>query len=156
MLENELKEDGVGPLTLIEFSIALGDDYSLCETEVLSSLEMDSKFEDIQVHLTAKYAGLLKVSRSEVTNSQSLGGGNKVSSSFRYVRWLHRTARNFIAEDTRWMKILSDMSPLGFSACLMLMRSSIISLSMVTGWNYKQETHEVLASFLFLSSQQMP
>lgn len=43
---------------------------------------------------------------------------------------MHRTARDFISEDAKWVKILADESPPEFSGHFALMRASIKSLSM--------------------------
>jgi len=42
---------------------------------------------------------------------------------------MHRTARDFMSGNAKWAKIVSERTPLGFSAHYALMRSSILSLT---------------------------
>jgi hypothetical protein len=107
---------GVNAVTLMEWLFAL---YYDDEYKVEKSEQLAQAYKDIETHLTARCAGLLEVS--------TLGSGEM---SLRPVRWMHRTARDFMNGSVKWAAVFEKEGPLDFSPHLPLMRGSIKSLSM--------------------------
>ncbi|CZR58688.1 uncharacterized protein PAC_08580 [Phialocephala subalpina] len=114
---------GVSPLTLIEFTFALDENNEWEGMTVLSKPQLVSKLEETQIHLTARCAGLL-----EVSDSGNLTG---FGSSFRRILWMHRTARDFVCQSTIWTKTMAGDCFGDPSACVGLMKSAIVSLSIL-------------------------
>ncbi|KAE8454648.1 hypothetical protein EG329_000271 [Mollisiaceae sp. DMI_Dod_QoI] len=113
------EEEGVQQLTLMEFLFAFTEDANLIDRKQLPRI-----FEDLKIHLTARCAGLVEVSNCKkhcCVNAKHCR---------EQVRWMHRTAHDFINEDAKWTKILNDNSPQDYSPHFTLMRSSVMALSM--------------------------
>lgn len=116
---------GVSPLTLLEFSFALQEDYNLDDANLMTENQLISQLEETLFHLTARCAGLLEVSDPKA--SQSL------SASLSIIRWMHRTAHDFILGCTMWTNFMDDDCFRDPSICYMLMKGSLISLRELTG-----------------------
>jgi hypothetical protein len=113
-------KEGVNLLTLIEFTIAVIEDN---DVEWTQPNDLPLMYEDLRVQLTARCAGLLEISDTKRDICHSHGD------CYEHVRWMHRTARDFVNQDARWMKLLHNNSPPDFSAHFTLMRSSVLAFS---------------------------
>jgi hypothetical protein len=85
--------------------------------------EIQRRCEDIQLHLTARCAGLLEVESSR--------NDAKVLQTSQ-IRYMHRTARDFIEQPTQWTKILSYTPPTTFSPSFSMMKACVSILRMGT------------------------
>ncbi|CZR66945.1 uncharacterized protein PAC_16845 [Phialocephala subalpina] len=119
--EHENSDEGVRPLTVIGLFLALEEDLDYDEFKLMSVEDQNLECEDIQIHLTARCAGLL-----EVATAQTRGKICQES----YVRYMHRSARDFIEKDAQWSKVLCYTDPAVFSPSFSMMKSCILSLTM--------------------------
>lgn len=128
---SDLEDVGVSPPTMIEMLLAVDweDLRGLQKTPAISSSTMasdlKSRIEQTEIRLTARCAGLLEVSIAQSTDDPT----ESHNSSMRHIRWMHRTARDFIHKDTKWTKILDALDLEMPSGYLTLMRASIVSVS---------------------------
>jgi hypothetical protein len=109
-------EAGPRPLTIIGLFFAIEEDLDLSAVEAMSPSELNIKCEDTEVHLTARCAGLLEVSTSR---------GPTKAHPRSQIRYMHRTARDFLEHETHWRKILSDVNERVFTPSFAMMKSSI-------------------------------
>lgn len=89
---------GVRPLSVIGLFIALEEVIDLTALKSMSVEELNMKYDDIQIHLTARCAGLL-----EIATCRSLGKVRQDSQ----ICYMHRTARDFLEQGAQWTKFSS-------------------------------------------------
>jgi hypothetical protein len=124
----------VVPLTLIEFTFAMDKVHDIGSTKDLSVDQLASMFEETQIRLTARCAGLIEVSNSETLQRDS--------SATNRIRWMHRTARDFVCQSTQstlWTKTTAEDCFREPSVCFALMKACIMSLSVLTSQRAKSE-----------------
>ena len=119
------EREGVSPMTLIEFSFALQDDYDFTKTSCIPTGRLLLKLQETALHLTARCAGLLEIS--------DLHRFKDLSSSFAYIRWMHRTAHDFVLDCKMWTKPVDEHCFRDPSVCFLLMKGSMISLKELLG-----------------------
>lgn len=102
-----LGEEGKGmeecPLTLIVFSFALDEVEKLDCGKIRTISYLSSRLRDTQIHLTARCAGLLEV--------RNLNDTTDPRAPFQLIRWMHRTARDFVCESKIWTVTIDDCFP---------------------------------------------
>ncbi|CZR69404.1 uncharacterized protein PAC_19304 [Phialocephala subalpina] len=113
-----VEDPGVGPLTLIGLLLAMDENCTSGSLAQIPPYEISKLCEETSVRLTARCAGLLEVN----TQPMQTPGGFRIYP----IRWMHRTARDFIEQDEKWTK---DLSPPGFSPYFSMMRSCILCLT---------------------------
>ncbi|TVY20871.1 Vegetative incompatibility protein HET-E-1 [Lachnellula arida] len=111
---------GVSPLTSIGIFLALEEELDSNRAVQLSTHELDKGCEDLQIHLTVRCAGLL-----EAATDHSHGKLHQDTK----IRYMHRTARDFIESKEQWARILSHTKPEEFCPHFSMMKSSILSLA---------------------------
>lgn len=87
----------------------------------MSAHQIDIKCEDIQIHLAARCAGLL-----EITTAHSRGEIRQDCP----IRYMHRTARDFLEQNEQWIKVLSYTDSQAFCPSFSMMKSCTLSLIM--------------------------
>jgi hypothetical protein len=122
---------GVAPLRLIEFSFAFQEDYDLNNKMVLTVDQLISKLQETVLHITARCAGLL-----EVEGPRTLYG---LYASFREIRWMHRTAHDFVRGCKIWTTSIDDDCFRDPFVCSLLMKGSLISIKEFAGKDVERD-----------------
>lgn len=119
--ESSAETSGVEALTVLAFHLAMNKDFDPAK---LSELDRDTlkqtlytKCNDAIVHLTARCVGLL-----EVSNERGTGTTGKQS----FIRYFHRTARDFLHTDAHWSKIQKQTTNTQFNPNVCMMQSCIL------------------------------
>ncbi|CZR63095.1 uncharacterized protein PAC_12992 [Phialocephala subalpina] len=133
--ETDGENDGVRSLTLIEFSIALQEAGEKNNMKIPSPSELVSQFKTALIHITARCADLL-----EVPDSVKL---EDLRSSITTIRWVHRTAHDFVCESTIWTKTMATDCFREPSVCTALMEASIISLNILKSQDDRSMSYEL-------------
>lgn len=109
------KIKGVLPLTSVVLFAALSEDYDLRCIQEMSPEELRKRCEDTRIHLTARCAGLLELSSARDSTE-----------IYQYspITYMHRTARDFLEQESQWNKILSHTTE--FSPDVAMLRASVI------------------------------
>lgn len=129
------------PLTVGSLMTALCSDAELECFQEMSAEELDMRCDDTRIHLTARCAGLLEILSEK--------GSAKITQGSKIV-YMHRTARDFLEQESQWSKIISYTELSRFSADLAMLRASVTML-MSNGFS-KSSTHtgECSSSIIFL------
>jgi hypothetical protein len=90
---------------------------------------LDARCEDISVRLTARCAGLLELSNPWHNSGEDIGGRHSL------VRYFHRTARDFLEQETHWCKILMQTANTDFNPNVSMMRSCLRSMQFAIAKN---------------------
>ncbi|KAF4635410.1 hypothetical protein G7Y89_g2688 [Cudoniella acicularis] len=140
-LASDIAEVGECPPTLIEFLHVMENDNNPKPMENvqanrtrITAPALRSRFENIEAHLTARCAGLLEISAPHTTDPFY-----ELFSPLRQIRWMHRTARDFVKEGTNWTRILDDSQFREPSAYLTLMKASVASIFIIAGENNSRD-----------------
>lgn len=112
--------DGVVPLTVRSLFFAIEPAMQNC-----TQAWLDARCRDISVRLTARCAGLLELSNP--MNPRNSWGGDSRGQSL-LVRYFHRTARDFLEQETHWCKILLQTASTDFNPNVSMMRSCLRSM----------------------------
>lgn len=97
----------VSPPTLIEISYAMdehGSGPTLNLTSDATKRMLREYLQNLEIHLTSRCAGLLEISTPETGDKL-----HDLYSPLRCIRWMHRTARDFIHEDDEWRNTLANL-----------------------------------------------
>lgn len=126
--ESSAETKGVEGLSVLAFYLAMNNDFNVekmkgSHKDTLKH-ELDAKCADTIVQLTARCAGLLEV--SNVKGSDSTGAKS-------FVRYFHRTARDFLHTDKYWSKIQIQTRNSKFNPNVCMMQSCILQAV----FNYK-------------------
>lgn len=116
-------EDIVEPLTILALFLAVNGD-RLGLKGVMSLQEDDVLFEckETGMQMTARCAGLLEISKRKL--------GSIWLDLTDPIRYMHRTARDFIERDDIWKQLLSYTDETNFNPYESLMKSCILQLSL--------------------------
>lgn len=114
-------DSGTSPLTIAALFLALEEESDIDVIRPMTDGQVDMICEDTQIHLTARCAGLLEV-------GEAMGDIRQDSQ----IRYMHRTARDFLEQNDQWTKILSYTTPALFSPHFAMMKSCIISPGKIT------------------------
>ncbi|KFY47630.1 hypothetical protein V495_01894 [Pseudogymnoascus sp. VKM F-4514 (FW-929)] len=117
-------------LTLIVLYLAINDNCSLEDIRKMKPESIDSKCRTCAVQLTARCAGFLEISTSE---------DQETAAPTSCVVFLHRTARDFLEDKTRWKKLLAVTLGTSFGPAYALVKG--LSLSVVLEWSLYGEGH---------------
>jgi hypothetical protein len=107
------------PLTVVFLLAALCDDAELEAIQEMSKEELEMRCEDTRIHLTARCAGLLEVSVPKGLATISQGST---------IVYMHRTARDFLEQESQWSRIISCTNQSRFSPDLAMLRASVTML----------------------------
>jgi hypothetical protein len=119
---------GVVPLTLLTFFLAIKEDLDATTMRQCTWKWLNSKCEDVRIRLTARCAGLLEVS--------TMPGTEDISDA-PYIRYFHRTARDFLEMDTHWRGILMQTADTDFNPNVSMMKSCLLSLEYAIANDYE-------------------
>lgn len=108
------------PLTVVFLLAALCDDAELEGIQEMSKEELEMRCEDTRIHLTARCAGLLEVSVPK--------GSATTMSQGSTIVYMHRTARDFLEQESQWSRIISCTNQSRFSPDLAMLRASVTML----------------------------
>ncbi|PMD21752.1 hypothetical protein NA56DRAFT_748726 [Hyaloscypha hepaticicola] len=114
--------EGVDPLTVRSLFSAIEPTMQNC-----TQAWLDARCEDISVRLTARCAGLL-----ELSNPWHISGD---PGGLSLVRYFHRTARDFLEQETHWCKILMHTASTDFNPNVSMMRSCLRSMQFAIAKN---------------------
>lgn len=108
-----------GPqLAVVELFAALSDDFEYAELKDISKEDLDLKCDDTLIHLTARCAGLLEVAFLRDTHQYPILQHSKIV-------YMHRTARDFVEQDSQWAKFLSYTKMSVFSPDVAMLKASV-------------------------------
>jgi len=107
------------PLTVVFLLAALCDDAELEDIQEMSKEELEMMCEDTRIHLTARCAGLLEV---------SVPKGSATISQGSTIVYMHRTARDFLEQESQWSRIIAYTKQSRFSSDLAMLRASVTML----------------------------
>ena len=109
--------EGVVPLTVQSFFFAIEPAMQNC-----TQAWLDARCEDVSLRLTAQCAGLL-----DISNTMPYLGGH-FSGVPSLIRYFHRTAKDFLEQETHWCKILMQTANMDFNPNVCMMRSCLRSI----------------------------
>jgi hypothetical protein len=133
------------PLTVVFLLAALCDDAELEGIQEMSKEELEMRCEDTRIHLTARCAGLLEVSVPKGLATVSQGST---------VVYMHRTARDFLEQESQWSRIISCTNQSRFSPDLAMLRASVTMLMSKGFSQVNAYTGEISSSIGFLGMPQ--
>ncbi|KAH7418606.1 hypothetical protein BKA64DRAFT_635725 [Cadophora sp. MPI-SDFR-AT-0126] len=107
------------PLTVVFLLAALCDDAELDDIQEMSKENLELRCEETRIHLTARCAGLLEVSMEK--SSATIFQGSTII-------YMHRTARDFLEQESQWSMIVSYTDQSRFSPDLAMLRASVTML----------------------------
>ncbi|KAH7321939.1 hypothetical protein BKA65DRAFT_482368 [Rhexocercosporidium sp. MPI-PUGE-AT-0058] len=90
-------------------------------TEVFTPESLRTSCQKMQVHLTARCAGLLEVPTYDQRGPKA------------EIEYLHRTARDYIEDEDNWSKIVSHTLNVDFDPCLAILNVGPVLLAMKCG-----------------------
>ncbi|TVY82832.1 hypothetical protein LSUE1_G004720 [Lachnellula suecica] len=108
-----------GCLSISEIYFALDDDLDQGMVAQMTQSQLQSKSEEFEFYIAARCACLLEV--------RNIGGHTKVTPNS-LVHFIHRTARDFVEEQTRWNEILKFTLETAFNPYWYLMKSQGFAL----------------------------
>jgi len=133
------------PLTVVFLFAALCDDAELKDIQEMSKEELEMRCEDTRIHLTARCAGLLEV---------SVPKGSAAISQGSTIVYMHRTARDFLEQESQWSKIISYTNQSRFSPDLAMLRASVTMLMSKGFSQINKPTGELSSSIALLGMPQ--
>jgi hypothetical protein len=133
------------PLTVVFLFAALCDDAELKDIQEMSKEELEMRCEDTRIHLTARCAGLLEV---------SVPKGSATISQGSTIVYMHRTARDFLEQESQWSKIISYTNQSRFSPDLAMLRASVTMLMSKGFSQINKPTGELSSSIALLGMPQ--
>jgi len=132
--ESSAETSGVESLSLIAFYLAMNRDFDEAKIENMHKETLvwifNKKCADMIVQLTARCSGLLEVSNIKGTGTTGLQS---------YIRYFHRTARDFLHTDLYWSKIQMRTMNTDFNPNVCMMQSCILQ----TLLHYKYQEAEL-------------
>ncbi|KAH8773149.1 hypothetical protein F5882DRAFT_172327 [Hyaloscypha sp. PMI_1271] len=134
---------GVVPLTLRAFFLAIKEDLDATTLRQCTWKWLNSRCEDISIRLTARCAGFLEVSNIRPSTGDI--------SDAPYVRYFHRTARDFLEMDTHWRKILMQTADTDFNPNVSMMKSCLLSLEHAIAHDDNKYVSELHRDFMAYS-----
>lgn len=145
---------GVVPLTLGALRLALEDtSFTSPRSENLLTVmrvNVNESYQDLEVHLAARAAGLLEVSHP------SYGKVGEYSS----VGYLHLTCRDYLESPTIWPNIVAHTAKSNFNPCSSMLRSCIKQLKLLEppspGEEFAEFAQRLLHSALIYASRIPP
>jgi len=129
--------------SIAQLYLALSKDLNIGNLEVLGPQQINSRCQDMLVHLTARCAGLLEVPGFARTGSRAS------------VQYIHATARTFLQSDENWPELVAHTSNTNFCPHVCLMRSCLFSLWIDKYWDYNvyhSTPHALISFFTFHAS----
>lgn len=108
-----------GCMSVGDIYFALEDDLNYETIKRMSQDDLVNRAEEVEFHISARCACLLEV--------HNANGEDRVTSRS-LVKYLHRTARDYLEEETRWAQILNLTKSTAFNTHWSLMRSSSFTL----------------------------
>lgn len=122
---------GVVPLTLRAFFLAIKEDLDAITMQQCTWKWLNSRCEDIRIRLTARCAGLLEVSNI-MPSTEEISKGPEPN-----ILYFHRTARDFLEMDTQWREILMQTADTDFNPNVSMMKSCLLSLEYAIAHDYR-------------------
>jgi hypothetical protein len=118
------------PLTLVDVYLGIDDEAATMEdAHEFTESKMLEIYQDTQIRLTARCAGLLEA-REAWDDEDSPGSPVLCPDTNKTVRYLHRTARDYIESPDTWAAILKHTETSRFQPSAILLRSSVLQTGM--------------------------
>ncbi|CZR66458.1 uncharacterized protein PAC_16359 [Phialocephala subalpina] len=117
------------PLTLVDLFLGIDVSTTMEEAQELTESKMLQMYHDTQTRLTARCAGLLEA-REVWDDEDSFSSGVRCLDTNTTVRYLHRTARDYIESPDTWASILKHTEASCFQPPALLVRSSVLQIGM--------------------------
>jgi hypothetical protein len=114
---NSNRSFGHDSLTVLDLALAINEDLNFDRIKLTSASDVVSRCEDMQFQLVASCAGLFEIGEVKLLDIPDIP-------TFE-IRYLHRTARDFIERPDIWKQITSDTAGTSFNPNVSLMKAAI-------------------------------